>query len=493
MAVTYERRMLILALLAATLPVPARASAVPVHDLYLNIDQPVYTNLPVWIKADLSYPYEARYPYHENPSDFGPNQLEVKRGGQVLLPRPFPNFGGFVGTGIMNGSAAPASAPTNRLPLHLQYSIDEPGTYSVRWTAIRHHLVSGHWAPEVVARSDWLTFEVKPSTPGQREAWLKKQLAAVPADPGQLVGDFLPSLLVASPDPRVLQIFLDQLYSKDSLVSGYALSSLGLFSADDLRTQVLELVHHRGLSGRMAYLISWNPQFREYREDLVRTILPFLRSGDDRQVAATLNLLGSLVHSERFSWPANSDVPAQVDRAVLAVASHLVKRGGEVPQTLAIYLGGIKSHVARGLLWQLAERTEPEHEQALIALTWIGDERDLPRLGDLLLKSGDSDVYGSDRASLPYSLMRGYGDRAIPYLEQAVSKSPYAFVRTQSAEELALKGRPVAFSFFLDAVENNRFYKQELVTWLKDRFPNELSGSADDEAVIAFLNSRLRP
>jgi hypothetical protein len=35
-------------------------------------------------------------------------------------------------------------------------------------------------------------------------------------------------------------------------------------------------------------------------------------------------------------------------------------------------------------------------------------------------------------------------------------------VRTQSAEALALRGRPVAFRFFLEAGENGRFYKQEL-------------------------------
>jgi len=65
-------------------------------------------------------------------------------------------------------------------------------------------------------------------------------------------------------------------------------------------------------------------------------------------------------------------------------------------------------------------------------------------------------------------------------------------VRTQSAEELALRGRPIAFRFFLDAVEGNRFYKQELVVWLKTHFANELPSSADDATVIAFLEARLR-
>ena len=45
------------------------------------------------------------------------------------------------------------------------------------------------------------------------------------------------------------------------------------------------------------------------------------------------------------------------------------------------------------------------------------------------------------------------------------------FVRTQSVEQLALRGRPIGYRFFLDAGENDRFYKQELVIWLKTSSP----------------------
>jgi hypothetical protein len=111
-------------------------------------------------------------------------------------------------------------------------------------------------------------------------------------------------------------------------------------------------------------------------------------------------------------------------------------------------------------------------------------------LAELLIQPGDADKYGRDLASLPYSLVRASGDTAIPYLERAVSESPYAFVRTQSAEELALRGRPIAFRFFLDAVENGRFYKQELIGRLKMQFPKELP-ALGDATVIAFLKTRL--
>jgi hypothetical protein len=156
----------------------------------------------------------------------------------------------------------------------------------------------------------------------------------------------------------------------------------------------------------------------------------------------------------------------------LTAAPELIRRGPEVAQLLAEYLGGIKSDGARELLWQMASRTDIVRE--------------------LLLQPGDPDGYGRDLASLPYALAHAYGDRVVPFLERAVTDSPYPFVRTQSAKELAIAGRPVAFRFFLDALENNRFYKQELITWLKGRFPEELSSSADDLGVMAFCKTHLK-
>ena len=96
-------------------------------------------------------------------------------------------------------------------------------------------------------------------------------------------------------------------------------------------------------------------------------------------------------------------------------------------------------------------------------------------------------------SSLPDGLMRGYGDRAIPALEEALADSPYPFVRTTCAKQLALRGWPAAFRFFLDAVENGRFYKPELLSWLRDYFPKEVPRAADEATVISFLKSRLQP
>jgi len=84
MAANFERRTQIFSLLVVTIPVVARAQALPVRNLHVSLDEPVYTSLPVWIKADLGHPYEARYPYREDPSDFGPNEIELKRGSETI-------------------------------------------------------------------------------------------------------------------------------------------------------------------------------------------------------------------------------------------------------------------------------------------------------------------------------------------------------------------------------------------------------------------------
>jgi hypothetical protein len=486
------RWILTVALLATAAPGWAHPQMSNVQKFQIQLSDPAYTGMPVWIHAELSFPLEIRYPYGEDPEDFGPSRLEVKRDNSLLPKVPFKPWASR--GGIVDGSIAPATSPKNRLPLHLQYALDKPGIYSVRWTVVRHGFQDGQMTETVVAQSDWRDFEVRQSTPEQRKDWFEKQLAKVPSsDAGEFVGDFLPSLLANAPDPRVLQVVLEQLYSTEPLIHGCALGSLRFFREEDIRSQVLDKLHLRGPNEGLAYVISWHaPWFQDRKDDLVRTILPYLHSREDWQVAATLKMLGFLVHLGNFHWPPDSEVPPKSDQAVLVAAPELIGKSSEVSQLLAEYLGGIKSPSARELLWQVAERPEPAHEQALIALTWIGDAQDLPKLSELLVKPGDADKYGRDLASLPNQLVRAYGDTAVPYLERAVSDSPYAFVRTQSAEELALRGRTVGFRFFLDAVENGRFYKQELVGWLKTHFPKEVSGSADDAIVITFLKTRLQ-
>jgi hypothetical protein len=341
------RWIILAALLATGAPRWAHVQTSNVQKFQIQISNPVYTGMPIWIQAALSLPLEVRYPYGEDPGNFGPNRLEVKRENHVLAQIPYKSWGS-VSVGPVDGSIAPATSPKNRLPLHLQYALDKPGTYSVRWTVVRHNFQDGKMAELVVAQSDWVDFEVRRSTPEQRKNWFEKQRAKIPSGAGELVGDSLPSLLADAPDPPGLHVVLEQLYSTEPLIRSCALGSLPIFWAEDIRSQVLDMLRLRGPNKGLAYVISWRaPWFQDHEGDLVRTILPYLHSHEDWQIASTLKMLGFLVHPGTFHWPPDSQIPIQSDHAVLAAAPKLMGKSPGVSQSLAEYLGGIKNPSAR--------------------------------------------------------------------------------------------------------------------------------------------------
>ena len=231
------RRILTLAFLAAAALSSAHAQMSGVEKFQTHVTDPAYTGLPIWIYVEATFPLEIHYPYGEDPEDFGPNRLELKRENQPLEKVPFKPWVG--GGGILDGWIAPPSSPKNRLPLHLQYLLDKPGMYSVRWTMLRHNFQNGQMIETVVAQSDWLDFQVQQSSPDQRKDWFEGHRKNVPGDPGEFVGDFLPSLLANAPNPRALEVVLEQMYATKPLISGCALGSLRFFREEDVRSQVL--------------------------------------------------------------------------------------------------------------------------------------------------------------------------------------------------------------------------------------------------------------
>jgi len=75
-------------------------------------------------------------------------------------------------------------------------------------------------------------------------------------------------------------------------------------------------------------------------------------------------------------------MPALMDNEIAAHASRFIEtRDVTILQPLALYLGIWKSDTSRDLLWRIVEQGTTVRGQALICLTWIGDPRDLPRLG----------------------------------------------------------------------------------------------------------------
>lgn len=463
-----------------------QATAAQVQHIKIRVDGPLRVGLPVWVYADLQSPLEARYPYHENPQIFGSNRLELQRNGQLL--DHLPNIGVTVVAGLIGGSIAPSDSPQNRLPLHLGFAIDRPGTYSVRWSVVSEDLGGFSGPPRVLAESDRLDFSVVEPTPAEREVWLTGTLAARPTEVGLYVGDYLPSLLADPRDKRVVQAVLDALYSDKDLIRSCALGALQKLPDSVTIPAVLESLRQRGPVHGLAYFVSWHKAlFQDHRDEIVRITTSYLSSNDNAIVEGALQML---MFARAFDWTGNSTAMRDADGAVEAASPALAQRLGPVAHALAEYLPGIKSSASRVQLWQQVERGSADREQALIALTWIADPADLSRIGDLLVQPGNADPRGTDLSTLPYSLVRAYGDATIPYLQHALADSPYVWVRTQSAEQLALKGRVESFRFFLDAITENRFYQAEVVNWFRTAF--RLPATASEADVVAFLKERIR-
>jgi len=147
----------------------------------------------------------------------------------------------------------------------------------------------------------------------------------------------------------------------------------------------------------------------------------------------------------------------------------------------------IKDDRASSVLWDFVGRNVARG-QAVIALTWRHSQADLPKLAQLTLAPANGHNLDAELSSLPYALRRNYGEAAIPYLETMLERSELTWVRTESARELMLAGRPTGFAFMVDAIENTRPYRREMIEFIRGQFP-ELR-QADDAALLTFVKAR---
>jgi hypothetical protein len=354
-----------------------------------------------------------------------------------------------------------------------------------------------------IAQSDWLTFEVLQSTHEQHEAGIRNLLANPPEDDGHLAGDFLPSLLAAAPDPRALATFVKYLHADNQMVSGMAASALEAFPQPEVLRAVAESLEKHGPSEVLVYYATSHTGWTlDDQDKIVRATIPYLqpanatlvskRQSFSTQTSSAIKLLEFIFYVRNQAWPNNPELAAYADAEVMkAVPTILADGNGTTIQQLAAYLGTMHPSLrAHELLIQIAQRPDSAAEQAWISLTWHPQPTDFPYLAAVLTAPGDADPRGGDRSSLPYSMVKGYGDDALPYLERAVAASPYVWVRTQAAQQLALRNRPIGFQFLLDAIDANQFYKAEMVRWVKDSFPREVPKDASEQQVATFLRSK---
>lgn len=141
-----------------------------------------------------------------------------------------------------------------------------------------------------------------------------------------------------------------------------------------------------------------------------------------------------------------------LDWRVLAASKGILSSDDFVAQkALAEYASsGQTGEEWREILLKLASANTLAKEQALICLGWRGDPRNLQLLGDMLL-SNDETV-----ATVPYQLMAHYGKEGERYIQRCVANSPNMKIRTACARELALKGKPEGFKFYLDNLDSNK-------------------------------------
>jgi len=500
----------LLALLSPQSQVPAQPPDIP--SFTISVDQPVYSGQPIWVRVVDGPRANIRYPFHAVVGDIGCNRLEVTFNGVLLKPLPIQR-GPTTMIGPACGSSAPQGSPSDRLPLHILYQLTSPGIYSVRWTiGLPFPSRNGTAGAKPEPHSDWVTFQVVETTPEQHEAWIKNLLADPPSDDGHLAGDFLPSLLAAAPDPRALSTFVKYLYSDNPMVSGMAASALEEFPQSQVLSAVATALEKQGPSEQLAYFATYHKGWtNEDQVKIVHATIPYLQPGNSAvpsgkqpppyaptRTSAAIKLLRFIFYVPNHAWPGNPELQSYVDTQVLQAAPNIMAKANmNAVQELAEYLGSMSSSFrAHELLLQIAERSDNAATQARICLTWHPQSEDLSHLAAVLIAPGDADSLGTDRSSLPYSLVKAYGDNALPYLERAVASSPYVWVRVASAQQLVLHNRPIGFQFLLDQLVQdpwsaNRAYKPQLIRWVRDNFRTNLPPDASDDLVTSFLRSRV--
>ncbi len=439
----------------------------------LSFEEPVRVGGPAWAHVELpnnSYGM-VQYPVSVEPDNLGCHEFEVRRNG-VLLPRIVVRHSIRMAGGLSCGAIGIPGRQMKhpgRLPLHLLYKFETPGVYEVRYARKRDQFKPRR--DETLFRSAWTRIEVQPAAPAS--------IGSPPQDPVEILSDFLPSLL-GFPDSERLSVVLDYLYHSEETVRRYAANGLGYWPDDEVQRRLSALARSKGLSDVVVdRTLSAAPELAE-------AIFRHLRSDNPIIVRGAVTAASRVVsnHQRLFSDAAKTSA----EGALLAAAEHVVRVGDEQTVTnFASALGGMRNERAHQLLWDFVRR-RVAYQQSLVAITWRKDLKDLPRLAAILDAPATGDPLSGELSSLPYALRNAYGAVALPVLERVLKNSGYVWVRTSCASELIIENRPSGFAFIAEAIEQNRFYKREMIEFVRERFP-ELRG-ADEAAVLAFLKRR---
>jgi hypothetical protein len=455
----------------------------------LSLETPAAVGMPVWLKVSaFGWDQSIQYPFDIRPANFKCTEVEVRRNG-VQLPRIASPDTQIRGGIAMNGPICGVlGLPTEshhlgRIPLHLQYRFDRPGTYEVRYT------LRNEWRTEDPAdlQSAWTPIEILPGKPQERARWLADMDAHAPSGTADLLTDFLPSIL-GVPDEPSLRLLCRYLYHPDSLVRQFAMYGLGYWPEAQAEGAIMNLMRARGPSDVIMNFLAWSKLTTVQADSIVESAISHLTSSDP------VMLLGAVTALDRLALSQNSLVSAvvrtRVEHALIDAAGHIVSVADvEIVNRYAMALGMVKDDRAGAVLWDLVNR-DPGEGQALIALTWRKAPADLPKLAQFALRHVPGNNRDEGVSSLPYVMHQAYGDDALPYLERILERSDSTRMRTAAALQLMISSRPAGFAFTLDALENNRPYRAEMLQLVRAQLPD--LREADDAAVLRFLQAHAK-
>ncbi len=268
----------------------------------LSLDGPAAVGMPVWLKVPARNTVENHYPFHPGtPSSFGCKQVEVRRDGQLLplIPglatHPFNNpFD--LGNPCSSVVAMREVNHPPRLPLHLRYRFDRPGIYEVRYSPTS----SMNYPHAHAVWTEWMRFEIKPQSPGQRANWLREMSARAPTDATELLADFLPSIL-GIPDPASLDILGRYLYHPDINVRHHAAAGLTYWPDAEADAMAAEWIRTRGPTDVMLYFVD-RPHDGPARnlDSIFESTLPFLLSDSPFLVSGAIEAIRQLTDGARL-------------------------------------------------------------------------------------------------------------------------------------------------------------------------------------------------
>ena len=445
-------------------PFEVRLGPLPVK---ISLDGAAHAGGPVWLHVEYPEGGGVRYPEAIMPWEFKCDHVEVRRDGKELTAiSPDPKIGGVL-NGNPCGSIGFSAAGTplaGRLPLHLRFNFDTPGTYEARYSFRFFIGTDTRW------QSDWLPIEILPAAP--------RTIGPLPQDPAAILSDFLPNVL-ARRDNEALNVVLEYLYHPNKTVRGYAAMALYYWPDAEVNARLVALFKAKGPEDAVVSRLD-----KSQLPELAEAALPYLGSEDAVQMRGAMTVLNNALNP--YNPPLPSQLRSRVELALVRAADHIVASAD--PQTLndfVVTLGSAGGGASHQLLWSLVKRNVSA-EQGVIVIAWRKDPADLPKLGELMQSPHDPPL-----RSLPYALRNAFGAAALPYLRDAMANSAVPGMHEACAEELMNAGDAAGFAYAREAIQQSKQEKATLISFLHDHYAQ--TRTADPAALLEFLNKPPAP